>query len=147
MTSSSGIHAEVGKRLTASGIRYTTGRRAVIDALARSDGPMSAAELHATMGAKVPLSSIYRAIAVLESAEVLVPHLATKGIARYEPAEWLGGHHHHLVCIDCGSVEDIPIAPGPETRLEQIVTELAGDSQFEPVDHALEIAGRCHRCA
>jgi len=78
---------------------------------------------------------------------VVVPHFATKGLSRYELAEWLRGHHHHLVCIDCGAVEDVEIPTKVELRLESIVSEVATKSEFQPLDHALEIEGRCSRCA
>lgn len=141
------IDREVETRLYDHDVRFTKGRRAVVDALARAAGPMSAAELSVELGANVPLSSIYRSLAVLEEAGVVTPHLGTKGLTRFELAEWLAGHHHHLVCIDCGSVADVDIPASKEETVRGLVSEIAALASFEAIDHALEIEGRCARCA
>jgi Fur family transcriptional regulator, ferric uptake regulator len=141
------VDRQVEGQLRQHGIRYTTGRRAVISALAGAEGPRSAAELHADLAPAVPLSSLYRSLTVLEEAGVLAPHHGTKGLTRYEIAEWLAGHHHHLVCVSCGSVEDIEIPEDHERRLRDLISDVAAAASFMPSDHSLEIEGRCARCA
>ncbi len=74
-------------------------------------------------------------------------HFGAKSITRYELAEWLTGHHHHLVCIDCGAVEDIEIPKEQESQVVGLVDRVAAAASFTPIDHALEINGRCARCA
>ena len=128
-------------------VRFTAGRRSVVAALASSEGPKSAAELHSEIGERVPLSSLYRSLAVLEDAGVLVPHFGMKGVTRYELSEWLQGHHHHLVCVDCGTVEDISLPERYEAKVHKLVDEIGAIVSFAPIDHALEIEGRCSRCA
>ncbi len=141
------VDRQVERRLAESEVRYTKGRRVVIRALADADGPRSAAELSQTIGDKVPLSSIYRSLAVLEEAGVLAPHFSSPGLTRYELAEWLSGHHHHLVCVCCGNVQDIEADEDVERRLQAIVADVADGASFSQVNHALEIEGRCSRCA
>ena len=141
------VDERVEGRLADHGVRYTRGRRSVVTALARADGPRSAAELGAALGAAVPVSSLYRSLGVLEEAGVVSPHHGIKGVTRYELAEWLTGHHHHLICIECGLVEDVDVPRGREAVIVDLVDELASRSGFAPVDHVLEIEGRCGRCA
>jgi Fur family ferric uptake transcriptional regulator len=86
-------------------------------------------------------------LAVLEGAGVVAHHLGAKGLTRFELAEWLAGHHHHLVCIDCGSVSDVDIPGEHEDDVRALVAEIAALASFSPIDHALEIEGRCSRCA
>lgn len=118
-----------------------------MDALSTVDGPRSAAELSRVIGDQVPLSSLYRTLTVLEDAGVLAPHYSSPGLTRYELAEWLTGHHHHLVCLDCGQVDDIE-APDPlEARLNELVGDVAATASFTESNHALEIEGTCARCA
>lgn len=128
-------------------IRYTRGRRTVIAALATAGGPRSAAELSEELGSSVPLSSLYRSLTVLEEAGVVVPHFASKGLTRYELAEWLTGHHHHLVCIECGRVEDVDIPKDYEAQVEAVITAVSKRASFTPTNHTLEIEGRCSRCS
>jgi Fur family ferric uptake transcriptional regulator len=137
---------EVEKRLAEHDVRFTRGRKVIVAALAGADGPLSAAELSRLLGDDVSLSSIYRSLAVLEEAAVLAPHHGTKGLTRHELAEWLRGHHHHLVCIDCGSVEDVDVADSHEREVEKVVDAISATASFSPINHALEIEGRCAGC-
>jgi Fur family transcriptional regulator, ferric uptake regulator len=141
------VDRQIEQRLFESEVRFTRGRRAVIDALSRAKGPMSAAELSENLGPSVPLSSIYRTLSVLEEAGVVAHHLGAKGLTRFELAEWLAGHHHHLVCVECGSVADIDIPASKEASVRSLVSEIAELASFEATDHALEIEGRCAKCA
>jgi Fur family ferric uptake transcriptional regulator len=141
------LDRRVATRLSERGVRYTSGRQVVVKALAEVDGPRSAAELSDIISESVPLSSLYRSLAVLEDAGVVSPHYSVKNLARYELAEWLAGHHHHLVCIDCGTIDDIVIPSDLEERVEGIVTEIGEMSSFSASNHALEVEGRCTRCA
>ena len=141
------LDREVEKRLGERDVRYTRGRRTVVSTLAGSDGPLSASELHGEIDGSLPLSSIYRSLSVLEEAGVLAPHHGTKGITRYELAEWLRGHHHHLVCLECGAVEDVMVTDRHESKVDEVVSEISSRASFTPFNHALEIEGRCSRCA
>ncbi len=140
------MHRQIEQRLLDHDIRYTRGRRAVVDALDAADGPRSAAELSPDLPS-VPLSSLYRTLAVLEDAHVVVPHLSTKGVARYELAEWLAGHHHHLVCAECGRVEDVDVPERYEAQVHDIVSAISSQASFTATNHALEIEGMCSQCA
>lgn len=143
----SNLDRQVEVRLLDHDVRYTHGRRAVVDTMARATGPMSASELAEVMSPGVPLSSLYRTLSVLEEAGVVVHHLGAKGLTRYELAEWLTGHHHHLVCVDCGAVSDVEIPIGQEESVRSLVVEIAALASFSPTDHALEIEGICALCA
>lgn len=118
----------------------------MVAALAASDGPRSAAELHDEIGQKVPLSSLYRSLSVLEESGVLVPHFGMKGITRYELADWLQGHHHHLICVECGAVDDVSLPKEHEERVRVLVDDIGNLVSFMPIDHVLEIEGKCSRC-
>lgn len=141
------LDREVDKRLGEHLVRYTAGRRAVIRALADADGPLSASELQERTKGTLPLSSIYRSLSVLEEAGVLSPHHGARGLTRYELAEWLKGHHHHLVCIDCGAIEDVPVTDRHESQVDAVVAAISSKASFTALNHALEIEGRCARCA
>lgn len=141
------LDREVEKRLHAHDVRYTRGRRKVVSALVGADGPKSAAELYAEVGSAVPLSSIYRTLTVLEESGVVVPHLGARGLTRYELAEWITGHHHHLICVRCGVVEDIAIPQSQEAQVRDLVEDIGSLVSFSPMSHALEIEGRCSKCS
>ena len=106
---------------------------------------MSAAELYDRAGA-VPLSSVYRTLTVLDAAGVIERTHDADGVARYELAEWLSGHHHHLVCIDCGSTLDFDADESSELKLKAIADEVGLAAGFEVTGHRLDVEGRCDRC-
>lgn len=141
-----GVDREIERRLADHSVRYTKGRRAVVAAISAADGPLATSELHLQVAPPVPLSSLYRSLAVLEAAGVVVPHYGTGGVTRYELAEWLTGHHHHLVCVHCGSVEDVEIPSEHEDQVRELIDKLSRSASFRAVNHSLEIEGECARC-
>jgi Fur family transcriptional regulator, ferric uptake regulator len=135
---------QVAERLAARGERLTAGRRAVVRLLGRADGPLAAAEIHRLLES-VPLSSIYRTLTVLHEAEVVAPHHAS-GVTRYEIADWLAGHHHHVVCGECGAVSDVVLPDDLESVIEDVVTAVARQAGFRHDGHSLEVEGTCPGC-
>lgn len=140
------LERQVETRLGEHDTRYTSGRRSLTLALADCLGPRSAADLYRELDERIPLSSIYRSLAVLEGAGVVAPHYSVKGTTRYELAEWLTGHHHHLVCTGCGDVADVEFSEGTEQQLTAIVERIGSEVSFAPQNHALEIEGYCTKC-
>ncbi|MCH7584014.1 MAG: transcriptional repressor [Acidobacteria bacterium] len=137
---------QIADRLGAD-IRLTRGRREVVDALTRARGPLSAAEIHLSLDGGVPLSSIYRTLTVLTDAEVVALHRSRDGVTRYELAEPLQHHHHHLVCVECGRIEDVQFDEPAEIVVHEIVSRVASGRGFRAVSHTLEIEGSCERCS
>ncbi len=142
---SSDLHPTVAGRLRNVGQRYTTQREALVAVLERAGKPLSTAEIvEARTG---PQSSVYRNLSVLEHAGV-VHRVVTEGeFARYELAEELTEHHHHLICTRCGTVQDVTIPPDLEATMDRTVDRLARRSGFDKVRHRLDLIGTCRSCA
>lgn len=139
------LHESVRRTLSSHEVRYTSGRKRVIETLRAATGPRSAAELlDETSG--VPLSSLYRSLTVLDEAGVLRRRHDADGLARYELAEWLTGHHHHAVCTECGAVEDIELGDTAEHSLESMLHGLSRSTGWELTGHSLEVEGTCRAC-
>ena len=137
----------IRERLTERGIRFTAGRRAVIQELGRAAGPMTVAHLGEVLAGRVPVSSLYRTLTVLDGAGVVETHHGPGGVARFELAEWLSGHHHHVTCVECGLMEDVALTEDQERALERIAGTSALPEGFVAGGHTLDIQGRCGRCA
>jgi Fur family ferric uptake transcriptional regulator len=140
------VNREIGERLSAHNIRFTKGRRQVIRVLRKASGPQSAADLHRQLRTSVPLSSIYRSLAVLDEAGVLRKHHDQSGLARFELAEWLSGHHHHVTCFECGRVEDVELDDKAEKKLTDIARLVGRRTRHQVTGHGLEIEGVCDTC-
>lgn len=136
---------QIADRLHVEGVRLTPTRRRVVEALLDATGPLATAELAASL-VTVPLSSLYRSLAVLGDARVVSLHHGPDGITRYEPAEWLTGHHHHLVCISCGTIVDFELEDAAEDALHRLADGVAAAHAFTTSGHAVEIEGHCGDC-
>jgi Fe2+ or Zn2+ uptake regulation protein len=139
------VHDIVAARLQADGQRYTRSRRKLVDLLARAGRPLSIPEVLAAEPA-LPQSSAYRNLVVLEQAGAVGRMLASDG-ARYELAEGLLAHHHHLVCLSCGSVADVILAARSERAIDLATGEVASANGFLATGHRLDILGVCADCA
>ena len=127
-------------------VRFTAARRLVVRALAKADGPVAAADLHQGLREDIPLSSLYRTLAVLEQSQVLVKQHDDLGVARYELAEWFAGHHHHLVCDSCGEVRDVAVSPEAEDTITGLVERIASRAGYRATGHRIDIEGTCRAC-
>jgi Fe2+ or Zn2+ uptake regulation protein len=132
------------RRLADAHLRLTSSRRGVLAALARSGRPLTLPEV---LGSEPTLSqsSAYRNLAELIEAGI-VHRIDTGGEhSRYELAEDLTEHHHHLICTACGDVLDVDLGDEVERALET-----AGDGLrqqgIEVSGHRIDLLGRCADC-
>jgi Fur family ferric uptake transcriptional regulator len=137
----------VRSRLRENDVRFTAGRARVVRLIEAAGGPRSAAELHAIVRDDVPLSTLYRTLTVLSEAGVLDRSHGPEGVALFELAEWLRGHHHHLVCSECGSVEDVDVGTDDEAALGALADRVASSQGFLARGHRIDVEGICRRCA
>ena len=120
--------------------RLTKQRAAILRAL--DDGAHLTAEaIHERVRAELPavsLGTIYRTLDILRGIGLVqvFPH---GGAARYEAAL---DKHHHLVCVACGEIVNVP-AP----QVGSLALAVAQDNRYSGVDATLVITGRCARCA
>jgi Fur family ferric uptake transcriptional regulator len=141
------IHTEAASRLAALDQRYTRGRRSIVDALERAARPLTVPEiLDASGDRSVPMSSAYRNLNVLLDAGVVHRVAGADEFARYELAERLAGHHHHLMCGECGAVIDVPASARLENALRDAAALVAGENDFEVTGHRIDLLGRCAKC-
>lgn len=140
------LHAEAERRLRSIDARYTSKRRQLVEVFAAADRPMTLPEV---MSAEPALaqSSVYRNLAALELAGVVRRIVTRDDFARFELAEAVSGHHHHhLICSECGSVEDVELSPELEAAVERELHGVAKRRAFEVAGHQLDLVGRCGDC-
>lgn len=140
------LHELVRRRLAENDIRYTSGRQTVITSIQLATGPRTAAEFASGADFSLPLSSLYRTLSIFEDNGILRKHHGADGLARYELAEWLSGHHHHVICVKCGAMEDIDISEAADQDIHALIMSLGASSGFRVLDHVIEVEGVCHKC-
>ena len=124
-----------------AGARLTPQRRAVLDTIEASNGRFTALELFERARRASPhlgLATTYRTLELLRQTGSL--H-ALSGDGRPAYVRCSPKHHHHLVCLSCGSVEDTELCANPSRR------DLMRRHGFHAESHELEIYGTCKRCA
>lgn len=137
-------HGQAALLLRAAGQRYTAARRAIVAALRAADRPLAIPELR-RRARGLAQSSTYRNLVVLEEAGV-VACVRADATPRWELAEGILGHHHHLVCARCGEVRDVRMTPALERALDAGLAGLARAAGYALDGHRLDLIGRCRRC-
>ena len=140
------IHEAAGSLLRADDQLYTSGRRELVGLLASVGRPATIPDL-LEMRPKLTQSSVYRNLAVLEQVGVVQRVVSSDDRARYELAEDLMGHHHHLICVSCGRVDDFVVSSRGERSVEAVLERAIGETGFQAAGHRLDVVGICADCA
>lgn len=140
------VHEQAQARLRSMRQRYTPGRESIVNALTDSGRPLTIAEL---LAAQPPAaqSSVYRNLTVLEMAGVVRRIQGEDEFFRFELAEDLTTHHHHLLCETCGRVTDYTLPPAVERVVGKAIAEVGHQTGFRPRAHRLDLVGQCASCA
>ncbi len=125
--------------LEEKGYRDTAPRRAIVQAIAQTEKHFTAEDLRAQLP-EVGRATIYRSLKLLLDAGVVCRVLLEDGNLHYQLSH--RGHHHHLLCVECGVSEDLT-----GCDIEDQLKNVAAAHQFQVSGHWLEIYGRCLNCA
>lgn len=142
--------AEVDDQVTAllgnADQRYTTGRRRVVAALQGSDRPLTLTQILES-DSSLSQSSVYRNLTILEEVGAVTRIVTGDDYARFELAELITGHHHHLICTSCGDVADFSLDETVESTLDAALHEAAAAAGFTATGHRLDLLGLCRSCS
>ena len=139
------LHHVVEHRLRRIDQRYTSGRRAIVELLVTAGHPVSIADIAESLP-DLPRSSAYRHLVDLQAAGLVRRVTANDEFTRYELAEDLTEHHHHLLCINCGKVTDVTLPADFEQQLGAAIAKLARAAAFQAHSHRLDVLGLCAAC-
>jgi Fur family transcriptional regulator, ferric uptake regulator len=138
-------HSVAERRLRRIDQRYTTGRRAIIDLLVSAGHPVSIEDIAERLPG-LPRSSAYRHLTDLHAAGIIRRVTANDEFTRFELAEDLTEHHHHLLCVNCGKVTDVTLPAGFEQQVTGAIANLADAEGFQAHSHRLDVLGLCATC-
>lgn len=128
---------------TTKTIRSTRQRRAVAEILHDFDSFASAQEIHERLkqrGESIGLATVYRNLQTLADAAVIDVLRKNDGEALYRQCNT--GHHHHLVCVQCGYAVEVE-----EPSVEKWASRVGRKHGFTQVEHTVEIFGLCADCS
>ena len=126
--------------LRSAGLKATLPRLRIINVFEQSrQRHLTAEDVYRQLladGLDVGLATVYRVLTQFEQAGLLMRHHFETGKAVFELNE--GKHHDHLVCLDCGKVEEF-YDEGIEARQHAIARERG----FELQEHQLSLYAVC----
>ncbi len=125
-----------------NGYKLTSQRRAVLNAVVNSNEHLTPADVHERVKQEMPkigLVTVYRTLDVL-SEMGLICRVHRGGRSRSYTLAPVG-HHHHMICTECGAVTDFM-----NCDLSELENKLSRETGFEIEGHLLEFSGRCLNC-
>jgi Fur family ferric uptake transcriptional regulator len=128
--------------LKKQGYRLTPQRLMVVSAIENSEDHISADEVYSQVVARYPnvnISTVYRTLELLKRLGLVTETDLGGGRVRYHPAN--KGHHHHLICQECGAMIDLD-----ESLLRPLEEALLLEHNFIADLRHLAIHGRCVKC-
>lgn len=130
--------------LKTTGLKVTTPRLKVLDIFHRaSTRHLTAEDVYRALLADsvdIGLATVYRVLTQFEQAGILARSNFESGKAVFELNE--GNHHDHLVCLDCGRVEEFF-----DSQIEDRQRKIAEEKGFRLQEHALALYGHCTQTA
>ena len=131
-----------GKDLRKAGLKVTLPRLKILEILENSaTRHLSAEDIYRTLlGSQedIGLATVYRVLTQFEGAGLVTRHHFEDGMAVFELNQ--GTHHDHIVCLDCGRVEEFM-----DSDIEERQNAVAQRLGFDIRDHSLILYGHCRR--
>jgi Fur family ferric uptake transcriptional regulator len=129
--------------LKSSGLKATVPRMKILDLFIKNEANqgrhMAAEDVYRHLIAEdmdIGLATVYRVLTQFEQAGLLQRHYFDSGKAVFELNE--GSHHDHLVCLQCGKVEEFF-----DPQIEERQNLVAKEHGFVVSDHALYLYANC----
>jgi Fur family transcriptional regulator, ferric uptake regulator len=123
-----------------AGLKVTLPRLKVLEILEASEyRHMSAEEVYKELLVRnedVGLATVYRVLTQFEQAQLVSRHHFEEGHSVFELNQ--GDHHDHIVCVDCGRVEEFF-----DETIEQRQDDIAHGLGFKVSSHSLYLYGSC----
>ncbi|WP_069998322.1 Fur family transcriptional regulator [Cellulosilyticum sp. I15G10I2] len=129
--------------LASHGIKSTSQRNLVLDLLHETDHPVSAETIYfraSEVHPSVNLSTIYRILELFVSKDIVIKNMLSDSKKTIYELN-TNTHKHYMVCLKCKRI--FPLENCPCSLIEKTVSE---HSDFEIMDHKLEIMGYCSNC-
>jgi Fur family ferric uptake transcriptional regulator len=122
--------------------RMTRQRQIILEELRKVDTHPSADEVYETVRKRLPrisLGTVYRNLEILSELGEIQKLELGGDLKRFDRNS---NKHYHIRCMNCGRVDDAPIAP-----LNQVEDELYGATVYTIIGHRLEFEGLCPQCS
>lgn len=130
--------------LRTQGHKITKNRTIILEYLSHKDSPVPADEILSHIQIEhhtVNKTTIYRELFFLLEHNFIQEVEFGDGKKRYE-ITLNRPHHHHIICVNCKNVSDIPL----EKELEAVEQNIEKTTDYKLTSHMLEFFGLCKNC-
>ena len=134
---------KIAARLKQNGYKLTPQRRAILSVIAISHEHLTPGVIYEKVRQECPgigLVTIYRTLEILTGLGLICEMHTGSSCRSYAMRRPLG-HHHHLICADCGEVIDFT-----DCDLSELEQRLSRETGFKIREHLLEFLGQCQNC-
>jgi len=124
-----------------SGLRATPQRLEILRAIVGCSSHPTAEDVHRILQARMPtlsLDTVYRALALFERHGILVKLWGPDGRCHFDPNR---EPHHHLICQECGRIEDFTWSVFDALKAPRVAGEWGRVSRVQ-----VEMHGLCAQC-
>lgn len=129
-----------------AGFKLTDQRMLVFECLARfKDDHMTTEQIHQKLrdsNEDIGIATVYRTLLLFDELGIVQKLDIDDSGTRYELVDELAGHHHHhLICKNCGNVEEVKI-----DLLNEVENKISETHEFDIENHDLNFYGLCKEC-
>lgn len=125
------------------GYRVTPQREAILEVMEENEGrPLDPERVHELAREKLPglgLATVYRTLDLYSDLGIVFPVHLHEDSQHYEINA--GGHHHHMVCLSCGTVRILEAC-----MIDELMEAVRDDSDFLVTSHCMSLFGYCPEC-
>jgi Fur family transcriptional regulator, ferric uptake regulator len=128
--------------LSHNGYKLTSQRRAVLDVITNSQEHLTPAAIHRKVNqdnSQIGLVTVYRTLQKLLELGLICRVQGPGKSQSYTLSP--SGHHHHVICSECGAVADFT-----DCSLEELEQRLSEETGFKIEGHLLQFTGICDDC-
>lgn len=131
---------DIMDNLKSAGVKKTPARLAVIKYLKKVKSPVDVEKIMEEVNKEneINKATIYRILDLYTKKGIVDKVEFGEGKYRYELQD---KHHHHLVCTNCGRVEDVEVE-----KITEIESRIKDKKGFLIKSHSLEFFGLCRNC-
>ncbi|NOZ89736.1 MAG: transcriptional repressor [Epsilonproteobacteria bacterium] len=132
------------KLLKSNKLKYTKQRELILEIIYNNKGHFTPEDIYNLIKQNYPnvtlgIATVYRTLTLLEASGIVSS--ISFGVQGKKYEFGLTEHHDHLVCIECGGIEEFF-----DETIEKQQEEIAKKFNFQMHDHIMKIVGICKRC-
>jgi len=135
------FNEELKKILKDNNYKVTQQRLSVLKVFFDNEKPINVDYIYKTILKKINITTIYRILISFEHNNIIRKVNLRKDAIYFELNN---DHHHHLVCLNCGTIEDFEENTGIAKLLDEVVDKSIKFNKIK--EHSLELFGFCKEC-